>query len=419
MHRANIIPCTKLKIEAQSALIGISYYITHEEETACMKESSIYKLFSAVIAVTIFILCGFQEKEGVNTNFINIPFSQIPKLDDVAYVQDLLHDVNFTVLFVVSIAMLAFAGLFQGRKRPPDSVKPKESRAAYLFINQHKLPYDVDLYATVADLKQKIGDRIGSDAIDNQYLIFSGKRLSDNKKLVDYNIQMHSTLFMSGRILGGSRQPARFCAGGRQSRGRGRGRSPGRGRGQGRPPPVEGRANRSAGRSDRVGRENNRSLIGVGGQQNGGRDNDKSVDRRRENVSQKFSEDEVLFYGLLYAGFNEARQKSVSNDKNIERFKCFYGVGYKAVAALIKDLPEKKIELKNLFLALNHLKTYNTETVLSGWWGMSEDTVRKWTRHYQKEIQGLKEKKVSCMVLFGLLCVFISIICSLTFNLFR
>jgi hypothetical protein len=118
-----------------------------------MKESSIYKLFSAVIDVTISILCGFQEKEDGNTNFTNIPFAQIPKLDevidfsacnktfgttttmitagdffeeyvttdieeyiDVAYVQDVLHNVYFTVLFVVSIAMLAFAGLFQGRK---------------------------------------------------------------------------------------------------------------------------------------------------------------------------------------------------------------------------------------------------------------------------------------------------------------
>jgi hypothetical protein len=349
---------------------------------------------------------------------------------DVAYVQDLLHDANFTVVVVVvvvvvSIAMLAFVGLFHGRKRPPDSVKPKESKTAYIFINQQKLPYDVDLYATVADLKQKIGDRIGSDVIDNQYLIFAGKRLSDNKILFDYNVQMHSTLFLSERILGGSRQPARFCAGGRHSRGRGRGRgrgrSQGRGRSRDRSPPIEGKANRAAGMSGRVGRENdNQNSTGVGAQQNGGMDNDKSGDRRGgEHVSQKFSEGEVLFYGLIYAGFNEERQKTVDEKKNIERFRCFYGVEHKAVAALIKDLPDKDFQLKNLFLALNYLKTYNTETVLSGWWGMSEETVRKWTKHYQQEIQKLKEKKVSCMLFFGLLFVFISVICSLTFNSFR
>jgi len=121
----------------------------------------------------------------------------------------------------------------------------------------------------------------------------------------------------------------------------------------------------------------------------------------------------------MFAGFNELRQKSVNKDKNIERFRCCYGVGHKAVVALIKDLPDKDFQLKNLFLALNFLKTYNTQTALSGWWDMSEETVGKWTKHFQVEIQKLKEKKVSCMLLFGLLFVFILINCSLTFNSFR
>jgi hypothetical protein len=117
--------------------------------------------------------------------------------------------------------------------------------------------------------------------------------------------------------------------------------------------------------------------------------------------TKNISEDKVLSYGLIYANFDELRQKSVDKTENIRRFRCFYGVEHKAVAALIKDLPDKDFQLKNLFLALNYLKTYNTETVLSGWWGMSEETVRKWTKHYQQEIQKLKEKKVSCMLLFG------------------
>jgi hypothetical protein len=72
----------------------------------------------------------------------------------------------------------------------------------------------------------------------------------------------------------------------------------------------------------------------------------------------------------MFVGFDKLRQKRVKKDKNIERFRCCYGVGHKAVAALIKDLPDKDFQLKNFFLALNFLKTYNTETVLSGWWDM-------------------------------------------------
>ena len=111
-------------------------------------------------------------------------------------------------------------------------------------------------------------------------------------------------------------------------------------------------------------------------------------------MSQNVSEDDVLFYGLLYVGFDELRQKKVKPDKNVERFRCFYGVGHKAVAALIKDLPSTDFDLRKLLLVLNYLKTYNTGTVMSGWWGVNEDTVRRQVKDYLKKIQELKKKKV-------------------------
>jgi hypothetical protein len=116
--------------------------------------------------------------------------------------------------------MLAFAGLFYSASvwqkcAPTDSSKPHKLKTACIFIHQHKTPYDVDLYATVANLKQKIGERIGSDVLDDQYIIFAGKRLSDNKRLLDYNIQIHSTLFLSGRLCGGM-DPAQIRAGARR-----------------------------------------------------------------------------------------------------------------------------------------------------------------------------------------------------------
>jgi hypothetical protein len=77
---------------------------------------------------------------------------------------------------------------------PPKKIYHKNWRQYWRHnrnpVNGHKISYDVDLYATVANLKQKIGNRIGSDVIDDQFIIFAGKRLSDHKRLIDYNIQI-------------------------------------------------------------------------------------------------------------------------------------------------------------------------------------------------------------------------------------
>ena len=181
-----------------------------------IKLSNIYSILAAFIFVCIFIISnGFHDDEGGNetANFINTPITKIPKLDDIDFsacnktfgttttiVTDGFFEEHVTTTSHIDIccfpnetfaslcvasAMLAFAGLFYSayvwRKcAPTDSSEPHESKTACIFIHRHKTPYDVDLYATVAYLKQKIGDRIGSDVIDDQYIIFAGKRLLDN-----------------------------------------------------------------------------------------------------------------------------------------------------------------------------------------------------------------------------------------------
>jgi hypothetical protein len=208
-----------------------------------MKPSSIYSILAAFICVCIFILSnGFHCDEGENetANFINIPIPKIPKLDDVVdfsacsktfgttttivtdgffeeyvFITDGNNDIYYTQTFAVLCVASAFAGLFYSvwRKRSPtDPSEPHESKTACIFIHRHKTPYVVDLYGTVSELKQKLGDRVGSDVINDQYFIFAGKRLSDNKRLFDYNIQRHSTLFLSGRLCGGI-DPAQIKAG--------------------------------------------------------------------------------------------------------------------------------------------------------------------------------------------------------------
>ena len=138
-----------------------------------MKECYIYKLFSAIIGVTIFILCGFHDDEGRNetANFINTPITKIPKLDDIVdfstcnktfgttttivtdgffeeyvtttYYNDICCSPNETFASLcVAFAMLAFTGLFYfasvWRKcAPTDSSEPHESKMACIFIHRH------------------------------------------------------------------------------------------------------------------------------------------------------------------------------------------------------------------------------------------------------------------------------------------
>lgn len=151
---------------------------------------------------------------------------------------------------------------------------------------------------------------------------------------------------------------------------------------------------------------------GRGGGRGRGRGRGRGTEREVENLAVavgnlelnadilELSADDVLKHGLEYVGFGHERQSKVNKKKNKERFRAFYGIGNDAVAALLKDLQTsesarvKNLNLKHFFLALNFLKTYNTEVVLSGWWDFHEDTVNKWSWFYIEKIQQLKEEKI-------------------------
>ena len=115
----------------------------------------------------------------------------------------------------------------------------------------------------------------------------------------------------------------------------------------------------------------------------------------RHDVS--FIENNNLSFGLSKVGFGEQRQHCVCRGVNIARFKAFYGVPPVTVRALLKDLKEaySSAEFVYLLLALNWLKLYSTEPVLSGRWGYCNDHIRKMTKVYVKMIQSLKEKKIT------------------------
>ncbi|KAL7474376.1 hypothetical protein ACHAW6_000351, partial [Cyclotella cf. meneghiniana] len=104
-------------------------------------------------------------------------------------------------------------------------------------------------------------------------------------------------------------------------------------------------------------------------------------DQRHQKVDLKHhricTREDVLLVGLTYAGFDGKRQ-NVCRKTNNERFCAFY-----------KLLPESILDAKNYFdeyddgitferflFTLNFLKLYDTEMVVSGCWGLHEDTLR-------------------------------------------
>jgi hypothetical protein len=112
----------------------------------------------------------------------------------------------------------------------------------------------------------------------------------------------------------------------------------------------------------------------------------------------------ISSYGLVKVGFAETRQ-NVSMEINESRFISNYGAKPNVLAAMWLDfqtttVANARIDAKHLCLnyflmTLNFLKCYQKEAQLSGLFGVSEKTARKWVKFYIMKIAALKAAKVS------------------------
>jgi hypothetical protein len=105
---------------------------------------------------------------------------------------------------------------------------------------------------------------------------------------------------------------------------------------------------------------------------------------------------DILSVGLSFAGFDKKRQQRVNLNRNIERFKSFYGPCPTTAVPFFLDLKDAfpDVVFKELLMTLNWFKIYDTQHVLSGRWGYCEEFIGPKVRECGKKMQSLKEKKI-------------------------
>ncbi|KAL7432775.1 hypothetical protein ACHAXH_003898 [Discostella pseudostelligera] len=105
---------------------------------------------------------------------------------------------------------------------------------------------------------------------------------------------------------------------------------------------------------------------------------------------------DILRAGLVYAGFDHARQGMNNEARRIKWFKAFYGVAPLTVAAMFEDIRdiEPHSNVKEFLMALNWLFLYDTYPVLSGRWKFSEEFIMKSVAEYVSLIEVLSRKKI-------------------------
>lgn len=118
--------------------------------------------------------------------------------------------------------------------------------------------------------------------------------------------------------------------------------------------------------------------------------------RARQAQDQDLSDVDVLAVGLACVGFDAHRQSRVNEDRNIGRFKKFFGSHPLIISILLKDLRTDFPLLRNkdALMTLNWLYVNDTQSVLSGRWGCCEEYIGPTVRQYAKMIQSQKPKKI-------------------------
>jgi hypothetical protein len=118
---------------------------------------------------------------------------------------------------------------------------------------------------------------------------------------------------------------------------------------------------------------------------------------KNANANHGHTPNDILRTGLVYAGFDLARQSENNEVRQIRWFKAFYGAAPVTIAAMFGDFRshiKKDANVKEFLMALNWLFLYDTYPVLSGRWKFSEEFIAKSVANYVLSIKELSKMKI-------------------------
>ena len=123
----------------------------------------------------------------------------------------------------------------------------------------------------------------------------------------------------------------------------------------------------------------------------------QELSKNTKNINIKVSNaDDLLRAGLVYAGFDDERQK-VRKQQNIDRFKAFYQLPPLTLFKYFSDVIKKfdgRVSYKDLLMTYNWFATYARLEVLAGIWGFCEKHIGKRTQECAEMMQSLKDEKI-------------------------
>mmetsp|Transcript_4342 Transcript_4342/g.9641 ORF Transcript_4342/g.9641 Transcript_4342/m.9641 type:complete len:455 (+) Transcript_4342:92-1456(+) len=105
---------------------------------------------------------------------------------------------------------------------------------------------------------------------------------------------------------------------------------------------------------------------------------------------------DILFYGLLYAGFDLKRQQANNEKRRVDWFKSFYGVEPSTVSPIFDDLRNEypDINFKVALMTMQWLFLYPTYPVLSGQWKWCEEFIGAKVIDYGNKFAFIGRRKI-------------------------
>ena len=116
-----------------------------------------------------------------------------------------------------------------------------------------------------------------------------------------------------------------------------------------------------------------------------------------------FTDVGILTFGLLYAGFDTRCQAKSNLDRNMKRYKQFYGVDPSTAVPLFRDLRNEfpSFSYKDGLMTLNWFYLNKKYSVLSGRWKCGKEPIAPIVKKYAKIVQFLIKKKIKFVFTHG------------------